>query len=315
MLKGAYAHLNYTGKIILLLMLVLVFLLFSFLFGIVALVPFYGTDILAILTAPDFSNPLNINAMKVVQIINMAGGLLLPALVYIWLCEPVTDLKVLFACRPNASLALCCTVLVIIASQPIISWTNELNSYLTLPPWLSGVESWMKNAETMNAKLTEAFLSTTSTGGFAVNIFMIAILPAFAEEILFRGALAGLFRKWSRSTHLAVLLSAFIFAAIHLQFYGFLPRFLLGVLLGYLFFWSGRLWLPIIAHFTNNFLSVVAEFMYKKGYIHTDAENFGTGQSVWIVILCVVIVSIALFVIRKISVSNRSISADLSRFD
>jgi len=116
---------------------------------------------------------------------------------------------------------------------------------------------------------------------------MIAILPAIAEEILFRGVIAKYLNEWTRNLHWAVFISAFIFAAIHLQFYGFLPRLLLGMALGYLYFWSGSLWLPIAAHFTNNFLSVVIEFLYRKQIIHTNAEDFGTNSTVWLTLISV----------------------------
>jgi len=188
-----------------------------------------------------------------------------------------------------------------VLAQPIIGWANELNSYLTLPEWLLSIENWMKNAETQGELITEAFLSTTSITGLLLNVFMIAILPAFAEEILFRGALASLFKTCTKNMHIAVLLSSFIFSAIHLQFYGFLPRFLLGMALGYLFFWSGNLWLPIVAHFANNFLSVIVEFLYRKGIIHTNAENFGMDNAAGLIAVSIIGVTAILYYIHKLS--------------
>jgi membrane protease YdiL (CAAX protease family) len=159
----------------------------------------------------------------------------------------------------------------------------------------------MKDKEALGARITEAFLSTTSAGGLTVNLIMIAVLPALAEELLFRGVLAKLFRDWTRSNHLAVMISAFVFAAIHLQFYGFLPRFLLGVALGYLFFWSGSLWLPIAAHFTNNFLSVMVEFLFRKGLIPTNAENFGFTTSAWLTGFSFITVVLILYLIFRLA--------------
>ena len=143
----------------------------------------------------------------------------------------------------------------------------------------------------------EAFLATTSNIGFLINVLMIAFLPALAEEILFRGALAGLLKDWTKNVHIAVLVSSLVFAAIHLQFYGFLPRFLLGMVLGYLFFWSGSIWLPVVAHFTNNFLSVFIEFLFRKGYIHTSAENFGTNNAAWLTLLSITAISAIIYLI------------------
>ncbi len=303
MLKGAYSHMNYFGKFLLLLTLVFSFLLFSTLFGILVLVPFYGTGVINFLSSPDFSNPATINALKVMQIINSVGGLLLPAVIYLWLCTS-EDTPFFRLANPFTSLSVLLSFILIIIAQPLIGWANELNSYLSLPEWLSGIEQWMKRAENQGELVTEAFLSTTSVNGLMINIFMIAVLPAFAEEILFRGALTTLLKDWSKSTHFAIFLSSFVFAAIHMQFYGFLPRFLLGMALGYLFIWSGSLWLPIAAHFANNFLSVIVEFLFRKGIIQTNAENFSMENAVWFTVLSVIGVAGLLYYIHKITVTK-----------
>jgi len=299
MLRGAYSHLNSFGKFILLITLVLSFLLFSSFLGILMLVPFWGMDVISLLSAPDYSSDSVVNAMKVLQIFNMAGGLLLPAMIYLWLCMPATGKPGLF--KLPSVLTIFLSFLLIVLAQPLIAWASEVNSYLSLPEGLSAIEKWMKDAENQGELITEAFLSTTSIGGLLINVFMIAILPAFAEEILFRGALASLFKTWTKNIHFAVFLSSFIFAAIHLQFYGFLPRFLLGTALGCLYFWSGSLWLPITAHFANNFLSVIVQYLFNRGLIGTNAENFGMDNAGWLTGLSVVAVTGLLFYIFKLS--------------
>jgi len=299
MLRGIYSQINHFSKFILLITLVFTFLLFSLLLGILVLVPFYGSGVISLLSNPNYNDASVINAMKVLQILNMAGGLLLPAVIYMWLCTPGTKTYSVFS-NPVSASVIALSGLLIVLAQPLIGWTNELNSYLSLPEWLSFVETWMKTAEKQGEIITEAFLSTISINGLLLNIFMIAILPAFAEEILFRGALARLFKDWTKNIHVAVILSSFIFAAIHLQFYGFLPRFLLGMSLGYLFFWSGSLWLPIVAHFTNNFLSVLVEFLFRKGIIHTNAENFGMDNAAWLTIISILSVTVVLYLIYHI---------------
>jgi membrane protease YdiL (CAAX protease family) len=119
--------------------------------------------------------------------------------------------------------------------------------------------------------------------------------------------LASLFKDWTKNVHLAVFLSAFIFAAIHMQFYGFLPRFLLGMALGYLFFWSSSLWLPIAAHFTNNFLSVIVEFLYRKGTIHTNAENFGMDNTVILTTISIIGTTGLLYYIYRLMVRQKNL--------
>ncbi len=294
MFRGLYSNLNPISKLFLLITLVLSFMLFSALFGILILVPFYGSGITGILSSPDFSDSSVITALKVIQIFNMAAGLLLPALFYLWLSTPKEEKYTAFSLKVSPALVLSAIVLVIVA-QPFIGWTSELNSYLSLPGWLAPVEEWMKGKEKIGADITEAFLATTTAGGLTVNLLMIVVLPAFAEEVLFRGVLAKIIRDWTKSIHFAVLISAFIFAAIHLQFYGFLPRFLLGVAFGYLFFWSGSLWLPIAAHFTNNFLSVMVEFLFRKGIIHTNSDNFGMNNPLLLTVFSLAAVTAILY--------------------
>jgi len=311
MLRGAYSHINNFSKFILLISLVFSFLLFSALLGIIILVPFYGSGVINLLASPDYSNASVINAMKVIQILNMVEGLLIPTVIFMWLCSPGSEKYARFD-KSISTLTLLLSFFLILLAQPVIGWTNELNSHLSFPGWLSFLENWMKRTELQADHVTEAFLSTTSVKGLLLNIFMIAILPAFAEEILFRGALASLLKDVTKNMHLAVFLSAFIFAAIHLQFYGFLPRFLLGLALGYLFFWSGSLWLPIVAHFTNNFLSVMVEFLFRRGYIHTNAENFGMANAAWLTLISLICVSAILYYIHKLCILR---SGDQNTFD
>jgi membrane protease YdiL (CAAX protease family) len=96
-----------------------------------------------------------------------------------------------------------------------------------------------------------------------INLFIIAILPAVGEEFFFRGVLQKILIKLFKSGHVAIWVTAFIFSAMHFQFFGFVPRFILGLIFGYLFFWSGTLWLPVISHFINNAVPVI--MAYKQG--------------------------------------------------
>lgn len=298
MLKGFFSNIPFFSKFMLLLFLQFGFLLFSSLLGILVLVPFYGKAIFELLSTPDYGNASIVAALKFIQILNTLLGILLPALIFNWLCA-TSRRKYLDFNKKAEAIPLIMAGLFIIFAQPFIGWTNELNGRMVLPEILAPVENWMRNAENQAKLVTDAFLGTVSVSGFLLNVFMIALLPAFAEEILFRGVLANLFRDWSRNVHLAVFLSSFIFAAIHFQFYGFLPRFLLGMAMGYLFFWSGNLWLPMAAHFVNNFMSVSLEFLFNKGLIGTDSKNFGMDSGFWVFIPCSLAAAGILYFIYK----------------
>ncbi len=167
----------------------------------------------------------------------------------------------------------------LVISLPFINWLVDINTDLHLPEFLAGLEQWMRESEDKAQKLTDAFLSSGNWGGFLVNLVMIAGLAAIGEELIFRGILVRLFGEWTRNVHLSVIIPAFLFSALHLQFYGFFGRLVLGIILGYLFIWSGSLWVPVIVHFLNNAMAVILSFCTQRGIINTDLETFGSSKS------------------------------------
>ena len=134
-------------------------------------------------------------------------------------------------------------------------------------------------------------------GGFIVNLLMIGVVAAVGEELVFRGILVRLFREWTGNIHLAVFIPAFLFSALHLQFFGFLPRLLLGVFLGYLFVWTGSLRVPIIIHFINNAFAVIFSFFNSRGWIDIDVDRMGASESHGIILTSVMLSAIMLAVI------------------
>ena len=112
---------------------------------------------------------------------------------------------------------------------------------------------------------------------------MIAIIPSVGEELFFRGLLQRLFSEWFRNVHIAIFVTSFLFAAIHMQFYGFLPRMMLGILLGYLFYWTGSIWIPVFAHFLNNGSAVILSFLINRGTISSGYEDFGATENLFLI--------------------------------
>ena len=135
---------------------------------------------------------------------------------------------------------------------------------MVLPESLKGLEIWMRQKEDEAMTLTKQLLIMKGYTDFAINLLMIAIIPAIGEELLFRGGIQQIFGKWFGNPHIAIWLAAIIFSAIHVQFYGFIPRMFLGALFGYLLFWGKSLWYPIIGHFINNGSAVIMAFIYQQ---------------------------------------------------
>jgi hypothetical protein len=111
---------------------------------------------------------------------------------------------------------------------------------------------------------------------------LIAIIPAIGEELLFRGVLQRIFTEWFKSAHWGIWISAFLFSAIHMQFFGFLPRMFLGLFFGYLLEATGSLWIPILAHFINNLTGVLLSFFVAKNVIPQSSNDFGMTNETWI---------------------------------
>jgi len=164
----------------------------------------------------------------------------------------------------------------IMLSLPFINGIAVWNEGLHLPSFLFPIESWMRQSEAEAMRMTEAFLIMDTPLDLLINLIIIAIIPAIGEELLFRGLIQKLFLKWNGKLHLSVWLTAFVFSAVHIQFLGFFPRLLLGAVLGYMLVWSGSLWLPIIAHFTNNAFAVLLTYFIRMDKINPSMENIGT---------------------------------------
>ncbi|MEI6901269.1 MAG: CPBP family intramembrane glutamic endopeptidase, partial [Bacteroidota bacterium] len=181
----------------------------------------------------DLSNPENISILKFFQTVQSIGVFIVPPFIIAIMLDghPSTYLK--YNKLPGVQ-SIILVVAIVFFSNPLINWLNEINSKLTLPDWLNSVQVWMQNSEDQANKITEAFLSTTSLTALLKNLVMIAILPALGEELLFRGIVQQLLKKMYGNPHIAIWISAALFSALHLQFFGFLPRLVLGAMFGYM---------------------------------------------------------------------------------
>ena len=164
-------------------------------------------------------------------------------------------------------LVLLLTFFFMILNSGVIEWNKSIN----FPEFMNSFETWAFNKEKELEKITIFLVSFKNNWEFLFGILSIALIPGICEEYLFRGVLQKNFYLISKNIHIAVWLSAFFFSALHLQFYGFFPRMLLGVLFGYIYYWSGSIVYPMIAHIFNNFFSLTIFYFSQKGLLN---ENF-----------------------------------------
>ncbi len=152
-------------------------------------------------------------------------------------------------------------------------WLQELNQNFVFPESMKGLETALKSMEDKLAETTRFFTSFTSLWQFLLAFVVIAVIAGVGEELVFRGLLMRKLFMGTKNIHVAIWLSGFIFAVIHFQFYGILPRMMLGVLFGYLYYWTGNIWVPIAAHIFNNGLAIIIMYLYNLKIVKTDLEN------------------------------------------
>lgn len=247
-----------------------------------------------LVTTGDMNDMSNV---KVMQLIQSFGLFVIPPFVMasLWSNNAFEFLRLKSTLRWTTVLYVVAFMLVAIPFINMLSW---LNQQIILPEALSEIEKMMQSSEVQIAEITEKMLNVSTLGALLFNMFLVAVVPALGEELFFRGTIQRLLSDW-KGALFAIWITAFVFSAIHMQFYGFLPRMLLGAFLGYLLLWSGSLWLPIIAHFVNNAVAVVFYYLKFNGVKVIDVETIGTDDTLWLGIVSGIVCVFLGFLIRK----------------
>ena len=222
---------------------------------------------------------MDVYMMRLLQVLQSFLVFIFPTLLLAYLFDKEPKI---FLCFGEKS-ALSVYILVVLASIIAVPFINQLaywNEQIRLPEAFSTIEAWILETEESAAKMMEQMLQMDSFGMFLFNLFLIAILAAVSEELLFRGLLQRLFMNLMKNIHVAIWVSAFIFSAIHLQFYGFFPRLLLGAYFGYLLWYTKSIRIPILAHFTNNALAVTLSYLQQMQIINEHWEEIGRNDNV-----------------------------------
>jgi len=160
-------------------------------------------------------------------------------------------------------------VLIMPVNSVIINWNANFN----FPDFMGGFEQWARAKEEEMAELTKLIANFGTETRLLFGLLVIAVIPAIGEELVFRGVLQRQLYRWVNNQHVAIWLAAVVFSAIHVQFFGFVPRVVLGALFGYLYFWSGRIIVPMVAHFVNNGFTVFLLYLQQTGRIDVDVES------------------------------------------
>ena len=193
-------------------------------------------------------------------------------------------------------------VLTMIASIPAMNMIITWNAGIHLPESMENIEIWLRASENSASQSISLILGKDSIGDLIMSIMIVGVAAGFSEELYFRGALQRLLSTGGISRHGAIWIAAIIFSLFHFQFFGFIPRMLLGAFFGYLLVWTGCIWLPITAHILNNTIYIVNNWIsMRQGLSEVSPGNEmpDSPQSVLLIAISVALTVVGLYLTRK----------------
>lgn len=187
-------------------------------------------------------------------------------------------------------------MIIYFASLPAMNQIIEWNANMQFPDFMQGIAEQMQAWEDSAADLTDSLLSDTSVPGLILSILIIGCLTGFAEESFFRGGIQRILIRMKIGPHAAIWIAAIIFSAMHFQFFGFIPRMLLGALFGYMYYWTGSLWVSAFAHALNNSMAVITAWIDNNGYMSCDLDSIGvaTGSFPYMALISLIVTALLL---------------------
>ncbi|BAX79939.1 CPBP family intramembrane glutamic endopeptidase [Labilibaculum antarcticum] len=297
MLKGSLSHYSPLSQLMMSLLVVVGSFMLCMFAGSVLAYLIFDVNIFTDATSLDINgDSVNLSVLKFYQVIYSTGMFIIPPFIIAYFVHNKI-LSYLFLDKKSSASQYIFAILIIVVALPAINLLADINSHLQLPEFLSGVEEWMRNSEDQAEIITKKFLVMETPFDLLVNLILIAVIPALGEELLFRGVIQRIFSNMTKNVHWGIIITAFLFAALHMQFFGLLPRMAMGILFGYLLVWTKSLWVPILAHLINNGMAVCMSYFIYKGKLPEDIENFGgDNTSVWISgFISMILLSILLF--------------------
>lgn len=245
----------------------------------------------------DLNNPAILNPMKFLQAMYSIGLFIVPCFLFLKLAEENSFefLKMKFV---PSIISLLIAFGIMLVVQPLVELTGKWNAAFPFPE-AYGIADWIKQAEEQGEVVTKAFLKADNAGVFLLNVFIMAFLPALGEELFFRGMIQQYMTKAVKNVYIAIVITAILFSAFHFQFMGFLPRMLLGIILGCIFVWSKNIWLSVVAHFLNNGAAVTLDYLNQRGIINEEQLESVASDNVLVIVMSLVLLAGLMSVLHK----------------
>jgi len=255
--------------------------------------------------------PEMIPLMKWMQALMVIGTMIIPSLLYAyWQKEPIGEYLGLGFNKLSVS-KLTLAILLFITILPLVAYVAAINESIKLPSYLAPLELLLRQYEDKAKSLTDSFLQMNNVFDLLINILVIGVVAAVGEELVFRAVLQNSISRVIHNPWVVILFSSFIFSAIHFQFYGFLPRFLLGAVLGFVYYYTHSLWITIFLHLMNNAIQVMLYYFYIKKISRIDINQTPEFPAFLVVISIVATIILAYTLYKNSFNDNKLLQSDI----
>ena len=227
--------------------------------GGVVLAKMAGMSVMSVFDAEhwNYDDPKTLFILRGMILLQFLFLFIVPVFVFAYISDP-SPARYLGLNTKTKSFYFIAGIMLLLISLPLAGWLGDLNQKIPLP---HGIYQWMKETEDATTRQVEFMLGAGTAKNMLLNLVFIAVFAGIGEELFFRGVLQRLFIKMFRNPWAGIIITGFIFSAIHMQFFGFFPRFMLGILLGVIYWYSGSIWTAIIAHFVYDGLIVIISYI------------------------------------------------------
>jgi membrane protease YdiL (CAAX protease family) len=268
---------------------------------------FYGLQTIVEIQHLNTAAPHILSGFWIIQILGVTIPIFLTSIIFAKYVvkQPQTYLKTKLDISP---LLLGLVVLVMFASSPFLEYLITINQKMVMPQSLKWLEQWMREKEDAGQKATQLLTQFKTVWDMLFALLEIGLLTAIAEEFLFRGAIQTIFTRWTKSPHWGIWIAATLFSAFHMEFFGFLPRLMLGVGFGYFVYWSGSIWAGVLGHFINNGSVVIITYLFQQKIIRFDPDS--SHYNYIITTFSLIFTVLLFFIYQRVALSKKQLQVN-----
>jgi len=240
------------------------------------------------------TNPKMLTYVRGMLLLQFLGLFVLPSLLFAYFSDP-KPLHYIGLKKPVKPIYWILGIASLIIAIPLVEYTGLLNRQVNF----GAAQKWMQSMEDEALQQIKFMLGKHNPGELITNIIFISLFAGIGEELFFRGVLQRLFIKAFKNPWIGIMITAFLFSALHIQFFGFIPRFLLGILLGAVYWYSGSLLTAIAAHFLYDGFFIVWAYFQPKIIDDTESSLFNGPIQIALTLLSAALVFLLVWLMKK----------------